>query len=240
MKVIILVAGRGTRLQGSWTKPKCLLDVGGRALLTRYLDSLSALNLPVRIVTGFQGDAIRQHVENLNLSIPVEYCRNDRFELGSILSLQVGLMGIEEPIVLLDGDVLFHPKLLTQLIDSQHNNALLVDPRSSFSDEEYMVGGEEGRVNVLTRGPIEGCPSIGEWVGFVRLGKVEVTLLKQAIEDQISNGNVKGGYEDALGSLLNDIPIRYELVNDFPWIEIDFDQDLLKARELVKVFPNES
>lgn len=239
MKVIILVAGRGTRLREEWAGPKCLVDVGGQALLTRYLKGISSFNLPVRIVTGYKSDDIKTHVDSLNLSIPVEFRQNDRFELGSVLSLQIALEGIEEPILLLDGDVLFHPQLLQQFIECPHKNALLVDPESSFTNEEYMVGGEKGRAAALQRGAIENGPSIGEWVGFARLGKAETVLFKQAVDNQVAQGDVKGGYEDSLGSLLEQIPFHYELIHDLPWVEIDFVHDLKKARDLVKSFPKD-
>ena len=58
MKAIILAAGVGKRL---WTltqhRPKCLIEVGGRTLLSRYLETLASVGImQAVIVVGYTAD----------------------------------------------------------------------------------------------------------------------------------------------------------------------------------------
>ena len=64
MKAIILAAGVGKRL---WPvtqhKPKCLIEIGGQTLLSRYLESLAAVRIrQATIVVGYKQDMIRAAV----------------------------------------------------------------------------------------------------------------------------------------------------------------------------------
>ncbi len=65
MQVIIPAAGLGTRLRPhTWSKPKPLVSVAGKPVLSHILDSIVPLQ-PERVtfVTGYLGDQIREHVE---------------------------------------------------------------------------------------------------------------------------------------------------------------------------------
>ena len=63
MKAIILAAGKGTRLNGSGLKPKCLFDVGGRTLLARQLSALLESQLSeIVIVVGFEAGGGRSPI----------------------------------------------------------------------------------------------------------------------------------------------------------------------------------
>lgn len=61
MRAVILAAGRGSRM-GTRTndRPKCLVEVGGRTLLDRHLDSLSGAGIDeVAIVTGYLAQSLQ-------------------------------------------------------------------------------------------------------------------------------------------------------------------------------------
>ena len=46
MRAIVLVAGVGWRLKPyTETTPKCLMEIGGKSLLRRYLDAFAALGV---------------------------------------------------------------------------------------------------------------------------------------------------------------------------------------------------
>lgn len=257
MRALILAAGRGTRL-GADNTPKCLITLGESTLLDRYLDTLHELAVPVTLVVGHGADYIRQHVQQ-RANVP-ELVLNPRHSEGSIVSLSAGLhtmVPYQEDLLLLDGDVAFAPELLTRLMQSPAPNALLVDVGTSFTDEQYMAGISHGaaptsrpqgnretnhsemaypeprhRVMALRRGPVDGYDSQGEWVGFARLDAKTVAQFQNAIEQQLARGQGSGGYEDALAGLLTSVPFAAVPTNGAPWVEIDFADDLTRARAL--------
>jgi len=107
LKVIIPVAGAGTRLQPhTLTTPKALLHVGGKSVLEHVLESLAALEPEeVIFVIGHKGDQIIDFVRR-------EYDFNCRFVpqeklLGLGYALHLGLKDIGDgPVLILLGDTI--------------------------------------------------------------------------------------------------------------------------------------
>ncbi len=230
MNALILAAGRGTRLSPSASSPKCLTPIGNTTLLDRYLEVTDSLGIPVTIVTGFEADAITRHVAGRT---PVPgFVFNPEFTLGSVVSLARGLATLTGPLLLLDGDVCFHPDILRRLVSEPADNALAVDVGTVFTDEQYMAGIDDDRVTVLRRGAVTGHTASGEWVGFAKLAASGVAELRARLAAQLAAGQNTTGYEDALASLLAEVDVRAMPTAGLPWVEIDFPADLARAREL--------
>ncbi|MBI3568146.1 MAG: NTP transferase domain-containing protein [Gemmatimonadetes bacterium] len=237
MRAVILAAGRGTRLRAVHEPPKCLLPIGGVTLLERYLTTFDALGVATTVVAGYRADAVRACVRAAAPRAPRAPCDvlvNDEYELGSIVSLAVGLRAVDDALLLLDGDVFFHPALLQRLVRSPHPNVLLVDIGSSFTGEEYMAGLDAGRVRTLRRALVSGHEETGEWVGFARLAADATARLRAAVDRQVAAGATSGGYEDALASLLPDVHVRAVPTDGLPWVEIDFPEDVARAEALAR------
>ncbi len=233
MRAVILVAGRGMRLREATEFPKCLFAPGGVSLIDRYITQLDALGIAATVVVGFRGDAVRQRLAELAPRHVPTVVTNPDFELGSILSLARGLDMTAGDVLLMDGDVLFHPDLLRRLVDAPHANALLVDVGTEFTGEEYMAGVDAGRVTELRRAAVPGHEACGEWVGFARLDAAAVEALRAAMAVRIAAGETAGGYEDALASILGASDVRSVGTDGLPWIEIDFPEDALRAETLL-------
>ena len=232
MRAVILVAGRGTRLRATTGMPKCLLAPGGVALIDRYITQLDSLEIATTVVVGFGADAVRRRLTELALRHAPTIVTNPDYELGSILSLACGLKTVTEDLLLMDGDVLFHPGLLHRFVHAPRANALLVDVGTEFTGEEYMAGVDAGRVVELCRAAVPGHEAHGEWVGFARLDASAVGALRAAITARIAAGEMGGGYEDALASILGMSDVRCVGTAGLPWIEIDFPEDVARAEQL--------
>jgi glucose-1-phosphate thymidylyltransferase len=69
LKVVIPMAGRGTRLRPhTWSKPKQLVSVAGKTVLDHVLDTLSTLpatfNIELINIVGYLGDQIESHMQS--------------------------------------------------------------------------------------------------------------------------------------------------------------------------------
>src|SRR5690349_5397308 len=138
MKAIILAAGKGTRLDGAAVKPKCLVEIGGMTLLRRQLAVLRSVKIDgIIAVVCIRASSIREECRR-----EVRFVQNVRFaETSSLYSLWLAREHLTDGFVVLNCDVLFHPQLLTDLIESTHEDALLLsdtDP-SPLGDEEMKV-----------------------------------------------------------------------------------------------------
>ena len=63
---VILAAGMAKRLRPlTDTKPKCLLEVGGKTLLQRTVDAMAATGITeFVVVTGYRADQIREFLNS--------------------------------------------------------------------------------------------------------------------------------------------------------------------------------
>lgn len=93
MKAVILAAGVGKRLWDiTQHRPKCLIEIGGRSLLHRYLSTLSGLGVTrATIVVGYRQEMIRDVVAGDACGVKVDFLVNDQFHRGSISSLWIAL-----------------------------------------------------------------------------------------------------------------------------------------------------
>lgn len=226
---LILAAGVGSRLGLADDRPKCLVEIGGRALLDRYLDALAPLGIPVTIGVGHQAERIAAYAgERAQLVF------NPNYKQGSITTLAHAMQHLPshiEQLLVLDGDV-FAPASFFATLAAHDGNALLVDIGTEFTDEQYMAGITGGRVLQLRRGPVPGHEQHGEWVGFARLTRPAIAALRAGVGAQVARGDVSGGYEDALAALLDAQHFVALPTEGAPWVEIDFPADLARAREL--------
>jgi choline kinase len=233
MRAILLVAGVGWRLKPhTEATPKCLLDMGGKSLLLRNLAAFSALGISEAVlVVGFLKEKVVAEAARGPADVQVRIVQNDQFTKGNILSLWHARQEFDDEILIMDGDVLYPQELLARLLASPDPNAVVVDERFQDTGEEQKVLCEDGWVVEVTK-KVSGDSRIrGEAVGFLRLSAEAAEILRGILEEFIEMGKDTLEYEDAFRELAAEVPIGVVEVGDLPWIEIDFEEDLARARE---------
>jgi len=238
MKAIILAAGVGNRLGNlSENKPKSLLEFDGKSLLKRHIEILMANQInEISIVTGYQSEMIMSHLEGSEASIT--YIYNERYTEGSIISLGCAqeILFSEAEFIVMDADVLYDQEMIHRLVNTKINNCLLLD-------RDFVPGDEPVKICVDKNGTInEFRKQIskdleyevqGESVGFFKLNKLIGASLLGRINDYLYKGENNTPYEDAIRDLLLTYPEQfgYEDVTGVPWIEIDFPEDIERAKQ---------
>ncbi len=235
MRPIILIAGVGWRLKPhTEATPKCLLDIGGKTLLRRYLEAFAALGLPEAVlVVGHLREKIMAEAARGPAGVEIRFVTNEQFTRGNILSLWHARHEFDDDVVIMDGDVLFPREMLARLLASPDSNAMAVDERFRDSGEEQKVLCEDGWIVEVTK-KATGDPRVrGEEVGMLRLSADAGEVLRGILEEFIDTGKDSVEYEEALRELAAEVPIGVVEMGDLPWIEIDFEEDLARARDAI-------
>ena len=236
MKAVILAAGVGKRL---WPvtqhRPKCLIEIGGQTLLSRYLSSLASVGVQrADIVVGYKQEMIRAAVEANSFDVRVQFLVNEQFHHGSISSLWIARTALDDDVLIMDADVLFHRDVLQRLVRSAYSNALLMDDSVKQSGEECMVVAEGGRVIALTKKMPARYDQAGEGVGFLKVRHADTPHVVASLRTFVDRGAWQMEYEDALIGFFRDVKVGYEMIAGLPWTEIDFPEDVQKAeREIL-------
>ncbi len=244
MHTIILAAGRGSRLaeHNPEGRPKCLLELGGHSLLERHLELLDMLGIrQVDLVIGYEADQIVEHVAQLHSRPEVAYHFNPRFQQGSVISLwaaQDTLTRGSDTLVM-DADVLYHPEILKRLIEARQSNCFLLDRNFVPGDEPVKIAVQNGRMVDFRKklDPELTYEFLGESVGFFRFSaEMSLQLAEECGRFEIE-GLSDAPHEEAIRNLLLREPgsFAFEDISGLPWLEIDFPEDVLRAKE--KILP---
>ena len=242
MRAINLAAGRGSRLAEHHPegRPKCLMEFGGRSLLDRHLDILNQLGVRwLDLVIGYEADQIIDHVGTLFSRPDVAFQYNPRYEQGSVLSLLAAREALEsdQPVIVMDADVLYHPAILQTLIDSDAENCYLLDRDFAPGDEPVKIAVRDGVMVEFRKQLAKGLryDTIGESVGFFRFGPECAALIAAECAGFESEGLGDAPHEEALRNVLLRQPeaFAFEDVSGMPWIEIDFPEDVVRASDEV-------
>jgi choline kinase len=241
MRAVILAAGVGKRL-GPFgeERPKCLLEFGGVSLLERHLRILGTLGIDdIGICTGYRADLIRSQLESSPLGRHVSTIENPAFEAGSVVSLWTmrDCLRGSDHVILMDADVLYAPAILERLVTSPNANCLLLDRDFEPGLEPVKICLKDGRVVEFSKQVANDLvyDSCGESVGFFRFAPDVAGRLAQRCEAYVSAGRREAPYEDVIRDLLLETPDQFGVVDitGLPWLEIDFPEDIIRAREAI-------
>ena len=229
MRAVILAAGSGSRLRpviGPW--PKCLASIGGRPLLKWQLDHLRDHAVdPITLVLGYRRETIE-----VVCGRDVEVVFNPEYgTTNSLYSLWLARNLLSEGFVVLNSDVLFHPHLLTRLLSSSHEDALLMsarEPGTRYSDEEMKVHVRDGCVAAIDKA-LPDADSDGENVGIVKFGAEGAALVLAEADALIAQGAVRDWLPRAFAAFCRKRPLHVIETAGLPWIEIDFPADYARA-----------
>jgi choline kinase len=211
-----------------------LLEFGGRSLLARHVDALAACGVDeLALVVGFEAGQVETAIRRLDPPFKLRLLTNPRFTEGSAVSLSAAgeVLRSGRTVLLMDGDVLYDPRMLQGLGE----NTLLFDRELEPGDEPVKVCFDRGGAIVDFRKK-PGNPGVrqGESVGFFRFSPETAAHLADRAEWYKTNAPALE-YEEAIRDLMLAEPRRFgaEDITDLPWTEIDFLEDVVRAREVI-------
>jgi len=241
VKVIMLAAGVGKRMSAVTNIiPKCLIKVGEKTLLERHLETISLLGIKdIVFIVGHFKEKLKKAVEKSSNKFNIKYIENDQYTKGSILSLWYARYELNDDVLIMDADVLYHEELLKILAESGSKNCFLLDKNCDDTGEEMMLFVKGDEVVGISKIHSYDCDFKGEGVGFFKLAANDCHKLKNILEEFEQAGRIDVEYEDSLHELLSQCTVGFESVDDLPWIEIDFEEDIERAgREILPKIEN--
>lgn len=224
IKVIILAAGVGSRL--GYGLPKALVRFcDKKTILDHQLENLERITEPenIRVVIGYKGNLIRKRHPNL------EYVINRRYKVtNTSKSLLIGLEDLDEDVIWLNGDVVFDPRILNLILKEKNENLICVDNKK--------VGEEEVKYNLTSDGYIKRLSKnipygLGEAVGINYVKKETLPVLRESLRECEDQDYFEEGIQK---SIKKGEKFKALNIQDNFCIEVDFPEDLEKAREYCK------
>jgi choline kinase len=230
MKGIILAAGKGLRLNGAaGNTPKCLLEIGGVTLIERQIQALKASGIDdLVVVVGFEAERVR-----CAAGPEIRFIENTVYdETNSLYSLWLARDLLFDGFIVMNSDVLFHPQLLSDLINSRYDDALLVaysNPKlGQLGDEEMKIKVRGGCVVDISKS-MDPLDADGENVGIVKFGPSGAKAVVEHMDALIAKGSRRDWAPRAFRNFANERALHAIDTRGYPWIEIDFPEDYRRA-----------
>lgn len=251
MKIIILAAGQGTRLRPlTADKPKCMVEVNGKSIIERQLDTMRACGVKyedITIVCGYCSDVLKKKFEDTRISFIV----NEQFETTNMVcSLMCAreLMESEEDIIISYGDIIYGKLVFERILEAKDDISVIVDDgwyeywsercENPLNDAETLMFDQDDYLMEIGQKTTELAKVQSQYIGLMRFkgaGLQAMLSLSAEAERRSNNGealwrttrNYAKMYMTDLLQGLIDVGYRLRAVHiQRGWFEIDDLEDL--------------
>jgi 2-aminoethylphosphonate-pyruvate transaminase len=239
LQAVILAAGVGARQKKEQNAlPKGLIEIGGKPLLEYSLEALSRSGISDLImVVGFEHQKIRNRFGSRFGDLDINYVLNENYaESGSMYSFALVQDFIEDEIILLESDLIYEPRAIYRLLNTDYRNCILVTALSGSGDEVYICANENKEITDLGKeiSPDRRVHAIGELAGISRYESDFLDFVFKKSRNDFAAGNYGYHYESVVFEAGKSTgPVYALLADDLVWYEIDTETDLAKAREQI-------
>ena len=220
MKVIILAAGRGSRLYPlTLNKPKGLLDVGGETILDRLIRQFRDIGVSdILMVVGYQKEHLTRHFgDSVRYKTYEDFSKTNNFH--TLWSVREEL---DDDVIIVFADLVVHHSIVNGLIESQHDITMAVDT-SQVLEGTMRVSVKSGYIDSITSTSIE--EANGNFIGMAKVSKAGCRALLHEMSTMI-NGHFEDYYTVAVDQLARrGIPVSSYDVRESIWREIDTKEE---------------
>ncbi len=239
MNVLILAAGRGSRLESRTSKiPKCLNKIGNHSLLDWQLAIITKKISNIFLVKGYLGEKIKDK--------RVSYISNENWHSSNMVeSLYISLEKImNDRTIVSYGDIVYGNEILKKIVEVKEEIAITYDVnwlelwKKRFSDpledaETFKVDKDNFITEIGNKS--SSYENIqGQFMGLLSLSSYFLKYLKNFLKGMDESTRCKLDITKLLSILIkNGLKIKAIPIYG-NWMEIDEPKDLDLAEELIK------
>ena len=242
MKVIILAAGRGTRLSPlTDDKPKCMVKLFGKSLLEWQIEKFRKFGIKdISVVTGYKKELISMD------GIKIYYNKN--FEKTNMIeTLFCAKKEINETVIVSYGDIIFEDSVVQKLIESNEDFSIIVDKEwkkywdmrfdNPLDDAESLILDSENNIKNIGQKTTTLHEIQGQYIGLMMFKGNSTKIIKKFYEKMKklskidknplnSNLSFELSYmTDFLQGLVNEKYKLKAILIKNGWLELDSIQD---------------
>lgn len=223
MKVIILAAGKGSRL-GQADQPKPLTRlINGKSILEHQLTNIEpfvSLDHVIAVV-GYRKEMIMDAFPELLFVYNPKYASENTSK-----SLLRALKKVDDDVLWINGDVVFHPTVLKNILTNMSNRMVVNVGKVGEEEVKYRTDAK-GNVLEVSKQVIN---AQGEVLGIYLFTKKDVPVLRSALEKCRDDDYFEKGMEFCIkeGIEIQSVPVDAHLCT-----EVDFPTDLEHANTLI-------
>jgi L-glutamine-phosphate cytidylyltransferase len=234
MRLIILAAGYGGRLSpATESTPKALLDIRpGTTIMDHQLATARACGFEsVSVVTGFQSEMIEAKLDEYKSDFEsLDWHYNPFFRVtNNLVSLWFGLPSMDEDFVFLNGDDIFHEKVMSQLLRTTEEFVAVTSTKSTYDGDDTKIQLDNEKITKIGK-DLDPAKADGEWIGMCKIsGRSRLEFIDE-MNRLVRDSSLRDGpwgYLPLLQSCIDTgIDLNYVKIDSTEWAEVDFQMDL--------------
>jgi len=234
LKAIILAAGACRRLRPYTDNiPKCLVDVGPKAILGHQLDAIIAGGITeVVIVVGYLKEQIYDYISRNYPALKVKFIVNEQYgitnTLYSLWLTKEEMAGSD--FLYFNADVIFHPEVI-HILTSKNETCMAVDFKKCGEEEVKVILNGQAIIEIGKK--LDVHKAAGEFIGIARFNEEINPVFITKLEEGVQKGHGNAFFELAVDEMLSEVNISAIDISHLPSIEIDFPEDLETARKVI-------
>lgn len=229
---VVLAAGMGVRFKEKTIKrPKAFLEINGKTLIERSLDSL--LNVGIEKIVVGTGH-LEEYFKELKEKYPMlSLVRNDKYySTGSMATLFNMQSNLKEDFLLLESDLLYHSRALSEIISCKYKDVILASDITDYGDEVFLE--TDGKKNLVqlskNKKQLNSIDSV-----LVGISKVSLDVYRNVCDyySSVFSRFPKMDYEKAFSNISHINKFYIKKVEGLAWCEIDNAEHFQRAKNLI-------
>ncbi len=232
MNYIMLVAGRGSRLQPLTNDmPKSLFHLDKDVTIIDRMVQIIRKYDPtgkIILVTGFMHEMIEKTLKNQEII----FIHNPYYSVtNSIASLWFAQEYMTGETVIINGDIVIDDIIAKEILCRKPIESVVLIDTSIKSDGDYNVRLHHDKIVVMSKSLSE---YDGEYAGVSILTAKDAHSLRITVNEMVDGGYYDQWYENALVQMIfnKNFTLKYIDLCNYQWTEVDSVNDLLLAKKI--------
>lgn len=237
MQAVILAAGLGSRLKKlTENNTKSMVEVNGISLMERMLRILDTKSLSnIVVVTGYKSEFFINYIKSLNINTKLTFINNEIYDkTNNIYSMYLAKDEmIKEDSILLESDLIFDDKMISELLEDNRENLALVAKYECWMDGTCLKINENEEILNFISGKEFNFDDADKYFKTINIYKFSKEFSKNIyfpFLEAYMSANGKNDYYEAVLKTIIDLGKNHifakVISDDIKWYEIDDEQDL--------------
>lgn len=238
MKAVILSAGQGRRLLPLTAKlPKCALDIAGRPLILRQIDTLFAAGVErVVVVLGHEVEEVEKILASHPKHRQIRTLYNPFYAVSdNLASCWLAAPEMDADFLLLNGDTLFEQAVAQRLLASPRAAVTsAVNRKSEYDDDDMRVTMDGKRLTRIGK-RLPDSATDGEAIGMTLFRGNGPARFRWALERAVRRPeSLRHWYVSVIDELAQSGIVSTCPIDGLRWSEVDTPDDLVAAGHMFK------
>ena len=242
MKLLLLAAGKSSRIFENIKKNKCLIKIKNKTLIQNIIDNAHKSHIKdIDVITGFKPENIKNDLKKYN---NINFINNTRYKTTDMVySALLGLKESNTDTIISYTDIFYDNTVFNDLIKKKNSNITVpfiknwkyiwkIRKKDIFDDAEtFMISGKNNLKEIGNKINKKNLKLIdGQFIGIIYIPKKHLNLVISFYK----NYNNKLQFTNFLNKLINHkVKISCLEYKNF-WYEIDDFEDYKNISKLIK------